>query len=88
MNLNSDASQGPAAVLDASHNAETKPPVAADLALRLRPDSERSGKKWCKKNETLSLHNQDTSWKHKEKSNIPKNGNSDDPQISRRQATQ
>ena len=57
--------------------------VAADLALRLGPDSERSGKKVCKKYETLWLHNRRTSWKHKNNENKQKNGNSDDPQISR-----
>ena len=54
--------------------------VAADLALRLGPDSERSGKKVCKKYETLWLHNRGTTQKQQEQT---KNGNSDDPQISR-----
>ena len=37
--------------------------VAADLALRLGPDSERSGTKVCKKYETLWLHQRGKSWK-------------------------
>ena len=37
----------------------------------------------CKKYETLWLHNRGTSWKHKNNENKQKNGNSDDPQISR-----
>ena len=55
--------------------------VAADLALRLGPDSERSGKKVCKLYETLWLHKRGTSWKNQ--NNEKKHGNSDDPQISR-----
>jgi hypothetical protein len=37
--------------------------VAADLALRLGPDSERSGTKVCKKYETLWLHQRGKLWK-------------------------
>ena len=36
--------------------------VVADLALRLGPDSERSGKKLYKIHETLWLHKRGTSW--------------------------
>ena len=39
------------------------PSVAADLALRLGPDSERSGRKVCKKYETLWLHKRGKPWK-------------------------
>ena len=55
--------------------------VAADLALRLGPDSERSGRKVCKKYETLWLHKRGKSWKNQH--NEKKHGNSDDTQISR-----
>ena len=48
------------------------PSVAADLALRLGPNSERSGKKVCKKYETLWLHNWGISWKHKQKTRTNK----------------
>ena len=53
--------------------------VAADLALRLGPDSER-GRKVCKKYETLWLHQQGKSWRNQH--NKKKHGNSDDTQIS------
>ena len=45
--------------------------VAADLALRLGPNSERSGGKVCKIYETLWLHNRGTSWKHQNKKKKP-----------------
>ena len=55
-------------------------PVAADLALRLGPDSVRSGRKVCKKYETLWLHKRGKPWKNKH--NKKKHGKSDDTQIS------
>ena len=55
--------------------------VAADLAVRLGPDSERSGRKVFKKCETLWLHKRGKSWK--DQYNEKKHGNSDDTQISR-----
>ena len=55
--------------------------VVADLALRLGPDSGRSGKKKYKIYETLWLHKRGTSWLSQNKDK--KHGNSDDPQISR-----
>ena len=55
--------------------------VAADLALRLGPDSERSGRKVCKKYETLWLHKRGKPWKNQQKRK--KHGNRDDTQISR-----
>ena len=54
--------------------------VAADLAVRLGPDSERSGRKVFKKCETLWLHKRGKSWK--DQYNEKKHGNSDDTQIS------
>ena len=55
--------------------------VVADLAPRLGPDSERSGKKLYKIYKTLWLYKRGKSWlsQNKEK----KYGNNDDPQISR-----
>ena len=50
------------------------------ISLRLGPDSERSGRKACKKYETLWLHKRGKPWKKQK--NRKKHGNSDDTQIS------
>ena len=45
--------------------------LVADLALRLGPDSERSGRKVCKKYETLWLHKRGKPWKNQQKERNP-----------------
>ena len=55
--------------------------VVPDLALRLGPDSERSGKIVCKKYETLWLQKRGKSMEKTKRQTKP--GNSDDTQISR-----
>ena len=59
--------------------------IAADLALRLGPDSERNGRIVCKKYDTLWLHKRGKPWKNE--NDRKKYGNSDDTHQHRKQRT-